>query len=265
MKLFEASQMEAIARALGDTDDGLTNDEISQLFGNARIPDPGPGTKWKRIYNGFVTVQNQKRNRTNILEFIRGALNPARYVRQQARFETMRRNVNRALAFCGLSVGESGKISKVAAAATISDAKSRAEHLYSDLKDRGVHPDVLEFCREELLQDNYFHAVLEAVKSVSAKIRSKSGLTDDGAALVDRALTGDPPLLAINPLTTESEKSEQRGFANLVKGTFGMFRNPTAHEAKIYWRMNEADAVDLMSLVSLVHRRLDESHMPPRV
>ena len=68
----------------------------------------------------------------------------------------------------------------------------------------------------------YFHAVLEAVKSVADKLRTRTGLTDDGATLVDRALASDPPLLAINPLKSESEKGEQRGFANLLRGTFGM-------------------------------------------
>ncbi|WP_423220822.1 TIGR02391 family protein, partial [Enterobacter ludwigii] len=80
----------------------------------------------------------------------------------------------------------------------------------------------MRFCREELLADNYFHAVQEAVKSVADKIRILTGLADDGVALVDRALAGDAPLLAINPRQTASERSEQSGFANLIRGTFGM-------------------------------------------
>jgi uncharacterized protein (TIGR02391 family) len=71
-------------------------------------------------------------------------------------------------------------------------------------------------------------------------------------------------MLAINPLKTESEKSEQKGFANLLRGTFGMFRNTTAHEARIYWPIGKDDAEDLLSLVSLIHRRLDTTDMPPR-
>ena len=64
------------------------------------------------------------------------------------------------------------------------------------------------------------------MKSVADKIRSRTGLTDDGATLVDRVLGGNPPLLAINSYVSASELSEHRGFANLVRGTFGMFRNP---------------------------------------
>lgn len=96
-------------------------------------------------------------------------------------------------------------------------------------------------------------------------MRSLTGLTDDGATLVDRALSGEKPLIAINGFQSKSEQDEQKGFANLVKGTFGMFRNPTAHEARIKWAMKKEDAEDLFSVVSLIHRRLDSSHMPPRV
>jgi uncharacterized protein (TIGR02391 family) len=115
-----------------------------------------------------------------------------------------------------------------------------------------------------LLADDYFHGVLEATKSITDKLRTRTGLTDDGAILVDHALAGDPPMLAINALTTESAKNEQRGFTNLLKGTFGMFRNTTAHAARIHWTMNKAEAEDLLSLASLIHRRLDSAIMPPR-
>lgn len=72
-------------------------------------------------------------------------------------------------------------------------------------------------------------------------------------------------MLAIIDLSSESERGEQRGFANLVKGVFGMFRNPTAHAPRSHWAMNKADAENLLSLASLIHRRLDSSRMPPQV
>jgi uncharacterized protein (TIGR02391 family) len=65
------------------------------------------------------------------------------------------------------------------------------------------------------------------------------------------------PRVAINDLLTDSQRSEQSGFSNLVKGTFGMFRNATAHEARILWAMSKEDAEDLLSLASLIYRRLD--------
>jgi uncharacterized protein (TIGR02391 family) len=266
MACFTQAQLEAIAGALGDTSDGLTGSEIGHLLTVCQITDTDPAlTKRHRLFNALAHDQNSRGDRARVLGFIRHAMKPERFGRFPERFEPMRANLNLALAFAGLAVDVAGILSSVDQARTLSEAQRRAQELRADLISRGVHPDVLRFCREELLVDNYFHAVLEAVKSVADKLRVRTGLTDDGATLVDRTLTGDPPMLAINPLTSDSEKSEQRGFGNLVRGTFAMFRNPTAHEARINWPMTKEDAVDLFSLVSLIHRRLDAAHMPPRV
>ena len=227
---------------------------------------------WRlRIYNAFAETQNTKKNRTNILEFSRLAMKPARYAREPRRYEPMRALLNQALAFSGLAVDETGELMdetgelmKAEAAHTLPEAQRRARELRADLEGRGVHPDVLRFCRSELLADNYFHAVLEAVKSVADKMRGRTGLAEDGAPLVDRELGGDPPLLAINLYASASERREQKGFANLVRGTFGMFRNPTAHEARINWTMTKEDAEDLLTIVSLIHRRIEKAHMLPR-
>ncbi|PZU10727.1 TIGR02391 family protein [Sphingomonas sp.] len=265
MKLFTPDQLEAIAGALGDTEIGLTNPDIEFLIRSAKMVDPGKTTKRVRLFNAFAESQNSKRNRTHILEFIRLAMSPARYSREPHRFEPLRAALNQALAFAGLVVDEAGKLTTVDAVSTLPEAQRRARDLRADLEGRDVHPDVLAFCRAELLADNYFHAVQEAVKSVADKMRRLTGLTDDGGALVDRALGGEPPMLAINPRSTVSEKSEQSGFANLVKGAFGMFRNPTAHEARIHWTMTKDDAEDLLTIVSLIHRRLDQASRPSRV
>lgn len=265
-KSFQQSDLRAIADALGDTETGLTGSEIQHLLESCQMADPTPGmTKRHRLYNALVTSQNTKKNRTPILAFIRKTMKPARFIRTPGRFEPMRANLNMALSFSGLSVSEAGELVAASKASTLTEAQRRAQELRADLKTRGTHPDVLHFCQAELLADNYFHAVLEAVKSVAEKIRQRTGLTDDGGTLVDRALSGSPPMLAINALATESEKSEQKGFANLIKGTFGMFRNPTAHAPRVTWDMTKEDAEDLLTIVSLIHRRLDAARMLPRI
>jgi uncharacterized protein (TIGR02391 family) len=257
-KQFSPSELEAISGALADTSDGLTGSEIGHLLATLRMADPTPGiTKWKRVYNAFVERQNVSKNRRAILEFIRRAMRPERYAKTPSRFEQLRANLNHALAFSGLAVNVSGHLHSVDRAETLSEAQRRADELRADLTTRGVHPDVLRFCRAELVANNYFHAVLEATKSIADKLRAKSGMSADGARLVDLTLCGDAPRIAINDLRTDSHRSEQTGFANLVKGLFGMFRNPAAHEAHILWPMSKEDAEDLLSAASLVHRRLD--------
>ena len=181
-QIFSPSELEAIAAALADTSAGLSGSEIGHILSLLRMKDPDPTmTKWKRLHNAFMERQNKSGNRRAVLEFIRQAMKPARYVRQPARFEPLRTNVNRALAFSGLAIDAAGKLSNISPAQTLTEASRRAEELRADLTTRGVHPDVLRFCRAELVADNYFHAVLEATKSIADKIRSKTGLTDDMA------------------------------------------------------------------------------------
>ena len=255
---FSPSEIEAISAALADTSEGLTGTEIGHLLATVKMADPNPGTtKRKRLHNAFVKRQNFSQNRRAILEFIRQAMKPERYAKTPERFEQLRANLNRALAFSALAVDAAGYLGSVDRAETISDAQRRAHELRADLTPRGIHPDVLRFCRAEFVADNYFHAVLEATKSIADKLRAKSGVSADGASLVDLTLCGDAPRIAINDLRTPSHRSEQSGFANLVKGIFGMFRNPTAHEAHILWPMSKEDAEDLLSAASLIHRRLD--------
>lgn len=220
--------------------------------------------KWQRI---VVTLGDRQRHDgcgNNAGAFIQAVMNPVRFVGQQAHFSDLRQRLNEMLAFVGLSVGEDGKLRPAQQARTLSEAAERAGRLRKALNDRRVHPDVLKFCREELLQDNYFHAVFEATKSVADKVREKTGLGTDGAELVDIALSVKNPLLAINTLQSETEQSEQKGFANLLKGVFGTFRNVTAHAPKIKWTIEEQDALDLLTMVSYLHRRLDRAVRVPQ-
>ncbi len=258
MVCFSQIEAESIADALGDTDIGLTGTEIGHILNTLNMSDPDPAiTKRRRLLNAFAADQNKRGNRTGILAFIRRAMAPARWLNKHDKFELLRERLNQALSMMGLEIDEQGAIGKAIATKSIPDARKRAANLRNSLLRRDVHPDVLVFCREELLNDNYFHAVLEAVKSIGDKLRSRTELTDDGAPLIVQALGGDTPMLKINSRTTKSEQDEQKGFVNLLISVFGMFRNPTAHEAKIRWAMSKEDAEDLFSLVSLAHRGID--------
>lgn len=64
-----------------------------------------------------------------------------------------------------------------------------------------------------------------------------------------------------DPLTTDTEISEQKGIANLLVGIFGAIRNPTAHAPKAVWAIPEQDAINVLGILSYVHRKLDSSTM----
>ena len=189
-------------------------------------------------------------------------MQPVRYLSDKDTFELRLSALNKVFSFIGIELQENGKYRKIEAVQTLTEAENRARNLRDELADRNVHEDVLEFCKTELLVDNYFHAVFEATKSVADKIRRKTGLQYDGSQLIDAAFSLKAPLLKINPLISETDKSEHAGFANLLKGFFGMFRNTLAHEPKIKWDINEKDALDIMALALLMHRRLDTAEKP---
>ena len=260
---FDPQHLTSIAKVLADTNDGLTGSEIGYLLADSEIPDTDPTmTKWKRLFNAFVGFQNQHQVGNHVVVFMGKAMNPANYTDNPMVFSLRRDQLNKVLAFRGMEVGADGKIHRSAVAGDLDEAMARANQFRSALTQRGVHTDVLKYCTAEVLQENYFHAVFEAMKSITGRIRSMAGSSSDGATLVDGAFalgrTGSP-VLAINSLRTETEQGEQRGFVSLLKGLYGTVRNPLAHEAKIDWDMSQQDALDIMTMISLIHRKLDRA------
>lgn len=262
---FTEVQLREMANLL---EGAVTHKVLTSVFRDCGLTEARTGEngnpKWQRIVVTLGDRQGQDGCGNNAGAFIQAVMSPVRFVGQQAHFNDLRQRLNEMLAFVGLSVGEDGKLRPAQQARTLSEAAERAGRLRKALNDRRVHPDVLKFCREELLQDNYFHAVFEATKSVADKVRDKTGLGTDGAELVDQAFSVRNPVLAINTLQSETEQSEQKGFANLLKGVFGTFRNVTAHAPKIRWPIEEQDALDLLTMVSYLHRRLDRAVQVPQ-
>ncbi|MDG0852185.1 TIGR02391 family protein [Roseateles puraquae] len=255
---FDVSLVEAVCRVLGDTSEGLTGPEIGSILADMQVEDPSPGlTKWKRLFNALAHQQNKHQVGNHLVMFVNRAMKPARFVQQPEKFRRMRDGLNVAMSLAGYAVNEQGQVVHTTRETTVSGALARAKHLADTLHARGTHPQVFVYCTAELLAENYFHAVLEAVKGVAERLRQMSGLTNDGAELVNQALSTKAPIIAINGLKTETELSEQKGFANLLVGVFGAIRNPTAHAPKVVWPMPEQDALDIFALISYVHRKLD--------
>lgn len=260
---FDSQHLTSIAKILADTSEGLTGSEIGYLLQDCKIPDPTPlMTKWKRLFNAFVEFQNKRRFGNHVVVFIGRVMNPVQYTSEPHTFARRKDQLNTVLAFSGINIDERGKVSWSKKATNLNEALERASRLHASLVSRNVHQDVLKFCKAELLQENYFHAVFEATKSIAAKLRGLSGLDADGATLVQAAFgfsANKPPVLTINSFQTQTEHGEQRGFANLLVGLFGAIRNPLAHSPKIEWEMGEPDALDILTLASLVHRKLDRA------
>ncbi len=252
---FSEGQIESLAQLLGECGSGS---DISRVLSSRGLVDnSGQSTKWKRLYWVFLDCQQQNNCANQIIDFIQSFMTPARFVGRNDEFEANRQQLNTILSFSGLEYGQDGKFRQCETSRTLDEAEKRVRTIRAKFQGRSMHPEVLKYCRPELLQDNYFHAVFEASKGLAQRIRDLSGVQADGAALIDKVFSIENPILAINSLRTETERSEHKGFASLLKGCFAAVRNPLAHEPKIFWK-GEDDAADYLSLISLLHRKLDE-------
>lgn len=265
---LDGAHLESLARALGDTERGLTGSEIGQLLHRAKLADPaGPEmTKWRRLLMAFEKRTALDGSSNAVLAFVRVALQPARFVDKPDRFEQLRGSVNEVLCFAGLEVSSAGELVPVASVRTLGEAQDRRRRLVDELQRRGAHGEVLRYCTVELLKEDCFHAVAEAIKGLMERLREMTGSDLDGSNLVEAALSpgsSGHPRVAINSLRTKNEKSEQAGMCNLIKGCLSAFRNPTAHAPRVRWHVPEADALDLFGLLSLIHRRLDTAVVLP--
>jgi len=260
---FSAGTVEMVCRALAEA---CTGGQIAQLIAPLR-PSASPDdrdTKWKRLYNAVAEAQNRQGDGMPLVRLVIDVMDPVRFASPQ-QFAAVQASVNERLLLSGLRVTDTGQVARTKAAVTLSEAQQRADDLRAELTRRGVHADVLHFCRAELLADNYFHAVLEAAKSVADKLRTLTCLSGDGARLVDDACTlaTGTPKVAFNALGSEWERSEHTGVATLLKGLFATYRNPAAHAPRVQWATTRADALDMLTIASMLHRRLDAATVRP--
>ena len=257
IKSFDITLLEELAKILCEMS---THKQLTSIFERTGIDDvlgQGPA-RWRRILHSLDARQKRDQCGNNVGAFIQAMTSPVRFS-DADEYNDHRVLLNEKLAFHGLFLDEKGMLTEVSKAETITEAKQRASELRYELLRRGVHQKVLKFCSEEFLQENYFHCVLEASKSIAAELRDKTGLSSDGSLLIDAAFSIKAPMLAINTLQSESEESEHKGFASLLRGIMGTFRNVTAHAPKIDWAVNREDALDALTIISYAHKRIDQA------
>ena len=250
-----------LAELAGAVEDAASHGDLTQTFG---LPIAEAGvSKVKRLRAHMLTIQMQDRAANRPLDLVARLLAPVRFRNDEDRYRRIRESANQVLAFVGVQVDDQGRVVASATARTITEAQRIAQSLRRLLYERRIHGDVLRFCTDELVALDDFHAVLEAMKSIAEKVRQKSSLCEDGAELFTVAFLGKSPRLAINSLRTPTEQSEQRGFGNVLIGLAGMYRNVTAHAARALWPMDGDETLDVLTTVSLVHRRLDLAQPTP--
>ena len=258
ISVLSIGTIETISYLLGEC---VTGTEITNFLEAKDIKDnSGESTKWKRLNSIFINLQKKDKCANRVLDMSATILDPALFIDRRDVFEEYRQRFNKILVLSGLEYKSNGKFCKCTKANTLEEADKRVKTIRSKFRGRNIHLEVLKYCKAELMQDNLFHAVFEASKGLAERIREMSKIDKDGVFLVDQVFSIDKPVLAFNKLESETEKSEHKGFASLLKGCFSAFRNPPAHQPKVLWKGDEEDIIDCFSLISFLHRKLDNCY-----
>lgn len=242
--------------------DILTHSKITDQLASAGISQAGGTNKPDRVFYALKERQKQDGCGNNVLAFVLQIINPKRY-NDEAEFEKHRTSINEKLLYEGIEINVCGEARLVDKAKTIQEAKERSLKIKQKIHGIFIHRDIIPFCEEEWLKDNYFHAILEITKSVAERLRQISGYNSDGADLINDCFglgKEKKPMLAFNMLKTESEESEHKGFGNFCKGFFSMYRNPKAHNPKILEETQLSEMTEVLIVATIIHNKLDNTH-----
>lgn len=254
-----------LARILTDLDES----PAARLGVQARAAeDAAPGeARWRRLEAAMRNRLQGDRAPSSLIRFITDVMEPGRHPSAAVRLSALRDSLTETLALVGLKITERGQAGRAARTATLDEAARLAARLHAELTRRGAHERALAYCDDELMRGSLFHAVSEAAEGLAVRLRALSGSGLGGPDLVDYCFTAQPaqPVIRINPYASAADRSEHAGLASLLRGILGTFRNPAAHapQATAEWTITEADALDLFSTLSFIHRRLDHAIAQP--
>ena len=118
-----------------------------------------------------------------------------------------------------------------------------------------LHERVVKASAQLFRDGHYPEAVEAAIKSVFQFIRDRTGLTGDGAKLVDAAFSTGKPMLVFSDLSDETKRNEHVGFMELLKASYKGVRSVLSHT---HGKQEEKRvAFEYMVFASLLCRRLE--------
>jgi|SRR6266700_4079960 len=123
-----------------------------------------------------------------------------------------------------------------------------------------LHAKVITAAKARFDGGHYADAVESAFKElntvVKEMVKKKSGQEFDGANLMQKAFSPNPPVLvALDDLSTETGRNIQQGYMQIFTGAMVGIRNPKAH-ANL--SITKERAVHFLFLASLLFHKLDE-------
>lgn len=123
--------------------------------------------------------------------------------------------------------------------------------------EKRLRPDLWKSIRAHYERSDYTESVRDAVFHVCELLREKSGIEDkDGTKLVDAALMGNNPAIAVSKNETTTERDFQQGIGFSLKGIMQAIRNPLSHEKTEYL---QEDAEAIILYINFLLNQVDHS------
>jgi uncharacterized protein (TIGR02391 family) len=252
---FKLSALETLAKIIGERYSGSEISEFFRKAGFQEISHDG-GTKWRFVYATLEAIQKKPYGTHNVVKLIQQLCDPQEYFSTPDKHIEICRQVNNILSFYGLMVGDDGKIRKSGEKAT-SLSKTIPENA-KIFDERRFHNKITQHARKLFIEGNYFHAIFECCKVYDKEVQSKSQMQGFGSKLMEAALATSGTL-KINTQQTKTEISEQEGLMHLSVGLMRAIRNPQAHEPALDWPITREDALDMLSFLNFLFRKIERA------
>ena len=138
-------------------------------------------------------------------------------------------------------------------------SRLRKEIFNEDTFDTGL----VRCIASKLDNKEYTDALKTALIYLTEQIRDISGLYNlDGDGLITKAFSPANPLIMVNELRTESDKSEQKGTMQILQGIYSAFRNPINH-SMLNISENEClrKLIFIDTMLGYIHRPIQEQNL----
>lgn len=248
------SALEAIAKIIGDR---YTGTAITAFFRKAGFPQirHDGSTKWKFVACALEQIQNQPYGNANIAKILEALCNPQEFFGNPNAHAEIIDKIDEIVSFYSLIVDcKTGKL--VVSEKARAELRQREPVEAQAFDARNLHPEVIKHGRNLFIQGRHFHAVFECCKAFDRYVADKSLVNEHGDRLMGAALSLSGPL-KLNAQRSQSEINEQEGIMHLCKGLMRAIRNPEAHEPELDWPIDQQDALDILSLISFLYRKVE--------
>ena len=243
----------------------MTGSTITKMLEQLNIEDnSNQSTKWRRLDFVMRETQTTYGCGNKVLEIIKYVFHPtSSWFSDNNEYKSSINEINKCISFYGYEAQEDGNIHLIKSSKTRTHANERYDLLKSKLIERNIHPQILEFCTLDIVNEDYFSIIFEASKSVYDRIRKMTGITLDGNRLIYTCFDLKYPIIVFNSLKTDTEKNLYNGLKNILLSIAQIGRNPKAHTPKIYSYDSLDNCLDILNLISFSHKMLDQCSINP--